>query len=403
MTIQKKKFLESLNDRTPFIEMDQTYFSKEENTEDENTQYVLRDISSIPEFIRAIELILSNRFILKLSPQEFKPKRFENMFSLSGYNSGWNDLLKNRLLYFRGQSNTEFNSVIPSLYRNKELFINENSIFLESILSAADTLTGKNTFEKLALLQHYGQATRILDITSNLLVALFFAVSDNPDKDGEIYLYDFKEAGLTPKVFSDTEVIVKASLATLSFKEKCCLYNFVYNIDSKYKDYDIKEYTSHHPSKVTPYLKVIVNKLYANVLKENGGSYISFNDLYGISLVLPNQTDERIIRQSGCFILYGIEFFNNKNSENDLSDSEFKNIQKNANTQLNQGLVMYSPEQNIFKNSSHGYAKILIHKEHKNNILHELEMLGIGQQSIYPDIVHKNLHIRQKYQNPTKW
>lgn len=389
-----------------FINIDQTYFSEKENIK--KTNYILRDISSIPDVIRTVELILSNRFITKLPYDKYPAKKFENMFSLTEYPDGWNDILKDRLIYFRGQSNTEFNSVTPSLYRNKELFINENSIFLESTLASADSLIGKSIFEQLALLQHYGQATRILDITSNLLVALFFAVSDNMDKDGEIYLYDFKEANLTPKVFNDTDVIVKATLATFSFEEKELLYSFIYKIDVNDKYNDIKKYIYQSPEKINPHLKKIIDKLYANVLKENGGNYISFNDLCGISLVLPNQTDERIIRQSGCFILYGIEFINKfkDNSSNKLPNDEFKSIQEQAYTQLNQGLIMYSPEQNIFKKSSlrkEGYARVIIPQKYKENILLELKMLGIGQQSIYPDIVHKNLHIRQKYSHPENW
>lgn len=415
MTKLKENYLNHLKSisfrNDSFINIDQTYFPEEENTKEPGS-YILRDISSVPDVIRAVELILSNRFILKLPSDKFPPKSFENMFSLPEYSDGWNDILKDRLIYFRGQSNTEFNSVTPSLYRNKELFINENSIFLESTLASANSLTGKSIFEQLALLQHYGQATRILDITSNLLVALFFAVSDNMDKDGEIYLYDFKEANLTPKVFNDIEVIVKATLTTLSLKEKYYLYEFIYNINSKDRYNDIKEYISYNSLKVTPCLKRIIDKLYANVLKENGGNYISFNDLCGISLVLPNQTDERIIRQSGCFILYGIELFINKfkyylfDNEKDLSDDGFKSIQKQANTQLNQGLINYSPEQNIFEKShfpSSGYSKIIIPHKYKKNILLELEVLGIGQQSIYPDIVHKNLHIRKKYNHPENW
>jgi len=47
----------------------------------------------------------------------------------------------------------------------------------------------ENQWEQLALAQHYGLATRLLDCTTTPLVALFFAVWEENDQHGAVYAY----------------------------------------------------------------------------------------------------------------------------------------------------------------------------------------------------------------------
>lgn len=98
-------------------------------------------------------------------------------------------------LYYRGQSE-KYKTMPPSIVRRVGYAVNESKIYQEAVSVPLGTveLEGLTSpLEKLSKLQHYGIPTRLVDVTIDPLIALYFAVEDvDSTFPGNVYVYSLK-------------------------------------------------------------------------------------------------------------------------------------------------------------------------------------------------------------------
>lgn len=247
---------------------------------------------------------------------------------------------KNRYLenciFYRGQNNIEFD-LKPSVYR-KNVKDKEDKVYLKVLTECSNEFdTNMTHIDIISKMQHYGVPTRLLDVTTNALVALYFAC-DNVDKDGCVFIFNPCEKDI--KKFDSDTISILSSLPRFNSKDKANLLKYAQEYSQNIEDFNKKD---------------VVKRLLHEVKREKPAfeNIINPQHLLANYFLLPKKNNPRIIRQSGAFIIYG------------LHDEKIKVIDK-----------------------------IIIAKESKNAILKQLKYFGISKASLYPELYKVSEYIK---------
>lgn len=240
-----------------------------------------------------------------------------------------------RVIFYRGQADKGY-TLTPNVFRNG-LLGKEHTLIQDMLLnSPSDFNTIHNTLERLVKMQHYTLPTRLLDVTTNPLVAMYFACSEHPDKDGELFtFYEYMEQP------SDITAQLLAALT---------------------------EYTGSSERQMIGFLS---EKGFTNV------ALVGLTSTPFISIVAP-RNNERIKRQCGAFIVTGLK----GSTDGNPFEKEQFDLRPILIRDFGDGIP----------------RSIIIPKDSKAKLLTELEAIGINQAFIYPELEHQAASIRIKHE-----
>jgi len=146
-------------------------------------------------------------------------------------------------LYYRGVGHIVYPE-LPGSLRGKNRFF-EDQYYKLAKTTYPDELVNLTYLDRIAKIQHYGWPSRLMDVTSNPLVALYMACNtiytkDDPkQKDfGEIIIY-FRDE-LAEKSYDSKSVIIAAALVKLAYQERKAMFEFI-NMHRLYFQYKCNE------------------------------------------------------------------------------------------------------------------------------------------------------------------
>jgi len=259
---------------------------------------------------------------------------------------------------YRGQRDSSWENV-AGIFRPdlRELLKNEKRAVRDLISVHPNEFAADQTmFDRLVRMQHFGLPTRLLDVSLNALVALYFATDPGLDTskptDGSVTAFAIPLE--REKYFDSDSVSCLANLANMTAEEKAEINDVRESLKSLPDDSLIKNFNE----------AGVIERLHQFIRSEKAYflPIIDPIDLYQPYYVHPKMSNRRILAQSGAFILHGIQ----------------------------------APKRMFFPNPIEE-TQFIVPQSAKGSIRQSLENLGINESTLFPEIGKAANRIKNRY------
>ena len=271
----------------------------------------------------------------------------------------YKEVSNRRSLYFRGQFDHEW-SLIPSVMRKYKgkptLRGSEGEMLLELMSRRPDDFVNvSSALSQWVLAQHHGLKTRLLDITKNPLVALFHCCDNSSgpplsdETDGAFHIFAVPKQIV--KTFESDSIRIITNFSKLPRFEQDVLLG---------KELDLQESNQRHALGHPNRYADIMERLYNFIGHEKPyfRERVDLRELFRVFVVEPQQSFERLRSQSGAFLISAFH----EEFETDTVLRLTKNV------------------------PNYHHYKITVPASKKQEILHELRLLNVTKETLFPGL-----------------
>ncbi|TGM58546.1 FRG domain-containing protein [Leptospira adleri] len=291
-------------------------------------------------------------------------------------------------IWFRGESEVG-RLLLPALFRgNDKKKIDETSVVREFKRRFPQfSINHKDSYDWLCLMQHYGISTRLLDFSESPIVALYFAVQKENkfDKDGAVIVLNSMRLNAATSLFDKVAlpsvpvVRLRAKLSEINNINQLSIYNsdFTYLAQLALNYQCLKENNYLPDSQDKDFIKDSIELGHYLDNCNNEEIAEKYPEIFSLPVATaPSHLNERLIAQSGTFIIFG-----------------GKGLRYSTNIPAPILIEDIDAKLSMMK-------KIIIPSESKLRIRNELKVLGIHEGVLYPELSFRARQIEETWTFP---